>query len=325
MAGLASDAQSRYGVGTIREDIHEGFYSLTPTETPFVTLAGTRDVKDTYHEWVEVDLAAVNTSNRVLEGENAPANDAPTNGIRFGNYTQISDKVVEVTRTTEAISGGVANLEKMSKQIAFKMKEIKRDMAMMLVANVAANPGATDTARVAAGLPTFMRTNVSRGATATAPTLSGTTSGYPNAAVGDGTDRNLTEAIFNGVIEDCWDAGGEPSVCLVGGTVKRGISSTFTGAATRYKEIDDKRLSAAIDIYVSDFGEFQIVPNRFQAASDVFLLDPSYVRIGWLDKVKQKDLAKTGHSDRKLIWCEYTLIVDSEKAHGYISDISGVA
>jgi len=322
---LASDAQSTYGVTTIREDIHEGFTSLSPTETPFVTMAGSRNIKDTYHEWVTVDLAAVDTSNRVLEGEGAPANDAPTNGIRLGNFAQISDKVVEVSRTTEAVSGGVADLEKMAKQITFKMKELKRDMAQMLVTNVAANPGGTDTARVAAGLPTFLTTNVSRGATATPPTLSGTTTGYPNAAVGDGDNRNLTEAMLNTVIASCWDNGAEPTNVLCGSVVKQGISGTFTGSATRYKEVGDKKLSRAIDIYVSDFGELSIVPNRFQNAQDVFIVDPGYVKIGWLDKVKQKPLAETGHSERRLIWGEYTLIVDNEAAHGYISDITGVA
>ena len=47
-----------------------------------------------------MDLAAVDKTNRVKEGEADPGNDAPTNGKRLGNFTQISDKVVEVILST---------------------------------------------------------------------------------------------------------------------------------------------------------------------------------------------------------------------------------
>src|SRR3990167_7280736 len=42
--------------------------------------------------------------------------------------------------------------------------------------------------------------------------------------------------------------------------------SAFTGNATRVKTAEDNRLVAAISIYESDFGELQVIPNRFQRA-----------------------------------------------------------
>lgn len=319
---LATNAQNSYGLTTIREDLQEAMISISPTEVPFMTAIGTKDASDTYFEWTEVDLAAPDGANRVLEGENAPANDAPTNARRLGNYVQLSDKVVEVSSTAEAVKG-VANAQTMAKQIAFKLKELKRDMQTMLLANVAANAGAAATARATAGLPAFLTTNVDRGVSGADGTLSGTTAGYPNAAATDGTLRALTETQLKTVIAQCWDNGAEPSIVLCGSLVKQKISSTFTGSATKYKEVDDKKVVAAVDIYVSDFGELQIVPNRFQRARDVFVLDPSYARIAYLQKTKQTPLAKTGHSERKLISVEYGLQVDSEKAHGLIADING--
>jgi len=59
------------------------------------------------------------------------------------------------------------------------------------------------------------------------------------------------------------------------------------------------------------------------AARDVFVLDPSYARLAFLSNVKQTPLAKTGHSERRLIACEYGLQVDSETAHGMLADING--
>lgn len=53
----------------------------------------------------------------------------------------------------------------MNRQVAFKMKELKRDMAKMLLNNVAASAGSSGTASQTAGLPAFLTSNVDRGAT----------------------------------------------------------------------------------------------------------------------------------------------------------------
>lgn len=312
---------------TIREDLQDAMISISPTETPFQSAIGRKSVTNTTFEWSEVDLAAP-TANRVLEGESAPGNDAPTSAVRLSQYTQISDKVVEVSDTNQKVNG-VADAQTVAKQIAFKLKEMKRDIEVMLLSNVAAVPGDATTARVTAGLPAFLRTNVDRGTGGASGTLSGTTSGYVNAAATDGTPRALTEDMLKSVIAQCWDNGAEPSIVLCGSAVKQKISSTFTGSATKYQDMTDKKsLSAAIDIYISDFGTLTIVPTRFLetrtvAGRDVFVLDPNYARVAYLQTVTQKPLARTGHAERRLISAEYGLQVDSEKAHGVIADING--
>lgn len=322
-----ANTNTRYDVTTIREDLQDAYISISPTECPFQAAIGRKSVSNTYFEWPTVDLAAP-TANRVLEGEAAPGNDAPTNAVRLANYTQISDKVVEVSDTNEAVNGA-ADVQTLAKQVAFKLKELKRDMETMLVSNVAAVAGNTTTARVTAGLPAFLRTNVSRGATGASGTLSGTTAGFPNAAATDGTPRALTEDMLKSVIASCWNNGAEPTIVLCGSAVKQKISSTFTGSATKYQDMtDSKKLVAAIDIYVSDFGTLQIVPSRFLetrtvAARDVFVLDPNYARMAFLQNVKQRPLARTGHAERRMISVEYGLQVDTEKAHGIIADING--
>lgn len=317
-----ANANKTFDLTTIREDLQDALTSISPTETPFMSAIGTRDVNNTYFEWPVVDLAAPDSANRVLEGEASPNNDAPTNAKRLGNYVQLSDKVAEVTSTAEAVEG-VSNVQRMAKQIAYKLREMKRDMEVMLCGvNVAAVAGAAATARQTASLSAFLRTNVSRGASGASGTLSGTTEGYPNAAATDGTLRALTETILNDVIASCWTEGAEPSLVLCGAGVKRKISSTFTGAATRYKNVEDKKVVAAIDLYVSDFGELQIVPSRWVRSRDVFVLDPSYARVAWLAKTKQEPLAKTGHSERRLLSAQYGLMVDTEKAHGIVADIN---
>ena len=317
-----SNTNKTYDVKTIREDLQDALISIASTETPLMASIGTKSAANTYFEWAAVDLASPDGSNRDLEGEAAPGNDAATNATRLGNYTQLSDKVVEVSSTADAVNGA-GDAQTLAKQIAYKLKELKRDMETMLLDNVAGNAGAAGTARATAGLPAFLRTNVSRGATGANGTLSGTTAGYVNAAATDGTLRALTEAMLKTVIASCWDNGAEPSLVLCGSAVKQKISSTFTGSATKFKNVDDKKVVASVDIYVSDFGELQIVPTRWQRSRDVLVLDPAFARVAYLSRTTQSPLAKTGHAERRLIAVEYGLQVDTEKAHGIIADIDG--
>ena len=318
-----SNTNKTYDVRNIREDLQEALISISPTDTPFMSAIGTKSADNTFFEWLTVDLASPDSANRVLEGEAAPGNDAPTNAVRLANYTQLSDKVVEVSSTADAVNGA-GDAQTLAKQVAYKLKELKRDMETMLLGNVAANAGAAGTARATAGLPGFLRTNVDRGVGGANGTLSGTTSGSVNAAATDGTLRALTEAMLKTVIASAWDNGAEPSIVLCGSLVKQKISSTFTGSATKYQDMtDSKKLNAAIDLYVSDFGTLSIVPTRFGRARDVLVLDPSFARVAYLQKTKQTPLAKTGHAERRLIAVEYGLQVDTEKAHGVIADING--
>jgi hypothetical protein len=318
---VSANTNETYDVSTIREDLQDALISISPTETPVMSAIGRKNVNNTYFEWGVVDLAAASGSNRVIEGEAAPGNDAPTNAVRQSNYTQISDKVVEVSDTANSVKGA-GDAQTTAKQIAYKLKELKRDMEKMLCDNVAASAGASGTARQTAGLPAFLRTNASRGTGGADGTTSGSgTAGYVDAAATDGTQRAITEQLLKDVIADCWDAGAEPSVVICGSSQKQTIS-TFTGNATKFKDITDKTLSAAIDVYVSDFGELTIVPSRFSRSRDVLVLDPNYARVAYLTPTNQKELARTGHSERRLISVEYGLQVDNEAAHGVVADIS---
>lgn len=325
---VTANTNETYDVSTIREDLSEAMASITPTETILMSTIGSRNVDNTYFEWSEVDLAATG-ANRQIEGDVGLSNTAPTNAVRKGGYTQISAKVVEVSSTNQAVNG-VANAQTVAKQVAYKLQELKRDMEAMLLDNVAAAAGASGTARQTAGLPAYLTTNVSRGGSGANGTTSGAgSSGFVNAAATDGTLRAITEALLKTVIKGCWDEGATPSIVMCGSAQKQTIS-TFTGNATKFQEVDDKKLTAAVDIYISDFGELQIVPNRHMRTRtvssvvhtpDVLVLDPSYAEVAYLQTAKQEPLAKTGLSERRLISCEYGLQVTSEKAHGIVADI----
>ena len=330
---MAVDAQTieTYDNTVIRDDLEQQYTMISPEETPFQTAIGTGPAATaTYHEWTVVELANPSTSNRVIEGDDAPGEDDGTLGKRFGNYTQISDKIVSVSNTSEAVDAAAENVQRLAAQVALKLKEMKRDMESMLLQNIAAAAGSSGSARQAAGLPAWLRTNVVLGSGGAVPTLSGTTVGHPSAALTPGTAVALTEANLNVVIEECWAEGATPSIIMVNSNNKRVISQSFTGNATRYKDAIDKRLTAAVDIYDSDFGELTVVPNRFQQTTasnnySVYVLDPEYASLCFLETPRQTELAQTGHAKRRMVHCEYTLKISNEKAHGAVHATTGVA
>jgi hypothetical protein len=323
---VETHAAQTYNAKVIREDLQDAENRITPTETPFISMIATDGGRatNTYHEWPLLALAAVNDTNRIAEGQDAPPADTPDYASRRGNYTQISVKTLKLSDTSQAVDDAASILSK-AKQISYKLLELKRDKETLLLQNVPAKPGAANgaTVRQAAGMPAFYLTNAQRGATGSAPTLSGTTDGYPDAAAGPGTARALTEDMLNNGIQAAWNSGGRPRYVLCSPTNKRLISKTFNAYGTRYNSTDSQKLISAVDVYKSDFGEVTIVPDRFQAGSDVHILDPEYVAVVNMWNTRQQPLARTGLTDNVLISSQYTLWVGNEAAHAIIADTQG--
>ena len=108
---------------------------------------------------------------------------------------------------------------------------------------------------------------------------------------------------------------------MVGAYNKQQLSE-FTGiAAQRYQAPDGATtIIGAADIYVSDFGELSIVPNRFSPTRNAFVLDTEYLSVAMLRPMQTVDLAKTGDAEKKMILCEYGLVVKNQAASGAIYD-----
>ena len=309
----------------IREDLEDFVYKISPLETPGMQTVGRKGVfKNTFHEWPVVELAAANGDNAKIEGDDTP-NDAPTPGIRLGNYTQIMTKTKGVSSTDEMVVGA-GNINKLAKQVLYGTQELKRDMEARLMGSgtkFASGGTAGTAARTTASIAAFIHTNVIRGTGGANGAMSGGAGGggYPSTAETPGTVQALTEANFKTVIQGAWTQGGHPTYAFVSGSQKVLVSS-FTGNATRFKKAEDRKLIAAIDVYESDFGQLQIVPDRFMDPSRVLILDPAYAEVGWLQGMRNQPLAKTGLSDRRLISCEWGVIVGNEKAHAMVADVA---
>lgn len=316
---VPSGTFQRTGKVAVRESLHDTISNIAPTQTPFISNIGSGTAKNTYEEWLTDTLASANADNKVINGDDA-ANDTLTDAVRLGNYTQLMDKVVGISTTTQAVTAA-GNQTKMAYQMLKKSKELKRDMEARACGNYAAVPLADGTAGETAGAVAFTRTNGSR--VGNAATLSGTTSGYVDAAATNGTQRVVDEDMLKDAVQDAWNAGGEPTMALMSGPLKQKFS-TFAGIADLRRDAGGKgaaTIIGAADVYVSDFGNISFVPSRFTTGRDVLVLDPSLWSVLYLQRFKTEDLAKTGHADRKLLSVEWTLKCANELGNAVIADV----
>jgi hypothetical protein len=302
-----------YDAVGIREDLQDVIYSISPTDTPFMSSAAREAVKNTLHEWQTDALAAASTSNAVIEGDEATL-DASVATVRVSNQTQIMDKTVVITGTQEAVDKA-GRASELAYQIAKKSKELKRDIEATLLSNQAKVAGDATTARKFGSISSWIAANDSFGATGSSPTGNG------SDARTDGTQRALTEDQLKSVIKGTWNAGGSPSVIMVGPFNKQKISG-FTGGSTRFDASEDKTLYTSIDVYSSDFGDLEVVPNRFQRDRDLFVLDMDYWSVGFLRDFTMHELSKTGDSEKRQLLTELTLVSRNEGASGGVFDLT---
>lgn len=307
----------------IREDLANVIYNISPAETPFMSNAGKETVSNTYFEWQVDSLASAVTTNAAVEGDDADI--AATNPTsRVGNYTQISTKTVSVSGTLEAVDKAGRRSE-LAYQMAKRSKELKRDMEATATSNQAANAGSASAARKTAGLEAWLRTNTNRGANGANPTLSGTTSGFPNAGATDGTQRTFTETLLKDMVKQVYtNSVSQPPILMVGPANKQ-QASTFPGIAVNRYQITSPQPGAVIgaaDVYVSDFGEISVVPNRFQRERTAFGINPEYASIVTLRNFQQIELAKTGDSEKRELLVEWGVKIHNEAAHGVIADLN---
>jgi len=318
---IVTNAFSTFTAIGIREDLTDVIYDISPTETPFMSNIARVKATQKVHEW-QVDSLAAAAANAQLEG-NTIAGAAVTPTSRLKNQTQISYKAYSVTGTTEA-SDAAGRSSEIAYLTAKYGKELKRDMEKTLTGETGSNAATTAaTARTLAGLEAWLSTNKTHLGTA------GTTPGFVTAtglvtAVTDSTGTvAATETQLKSIIQACWTAGGDPNVIMVGPTTKQDYSA-FSGIATLFKNAPagQATIVGAADLYVSDFGQHSIVPNRFSRDATALILDMSMWAVAYLRPMHTFDLAKTGDAETKVILAEYTLESRNEASSGKIAEIT---
>jgi len=218
-----------------------------------------------------------------------------------------------------------------------RQQELRRDVEAISLENqgsIADNGDAI--AGKAGGLPTWLVTSV----------VNGTVGGFDQGGGGttlttpwttSGGVLPLAESDVRDVVESIYNEGGDPTKMMSIPSVIRKFSEyLFTSSARVATLMSDQGKSkekaaalGSVNVFVTDFGTLDLVPNRLQqlqtaAGADdsafVFILDPEYLSLCYLYGYRTDMLAKTGLAENRQMAVDWTLIVNTEKAHGMIGD-----
>ena len=327
---VPANTRQTYGAIGIREDLSNIIYNISPMDTPFLNGCGRGSADNTLFEWQTDDLATPGMNVQV-EGWDY-ASTAATEPKRLTNYTQISATQVQSSGTAEAVDFA-GRKSTQAYQLAKRAKEMKRDMESMLLMGTAKDAGGAAAARYTGAYSTWIGTN----STSTSPVIAASTgaglsnsgaSTYPDGTTSAGTggaDTAITLGMLNTCIARIWDLGGSPDTILCKSDVKQTISSADVGGsvvADLYKDVGSSAKPAtavnAVDVLVTDFGTFKVVPDRFLPDGNCDVVDFDLWSVDYLRPFRTETLAKSGDSVKQLLIAEYGLRAKNGSGSGQV-------
>lgn len=321
--------------GLVREDVDlSKVWDISNIPLPFTDRIGSDATHNAYAEWTEDTLQAVDITNASVDGADL-ATDQSEVGVRVGNQHQIPTKLVAVSHRARA-AGTIAFADALAYQVMMRQRELRRDVeAIMLEPQASVADDGSAVAGLLAGLPSWLTTSTSRGAT-------GADGGFDGSGIVDaptaGNKRGLTETLVRDIAQSVWESGGNPSLLMGTPGVIRGLSVYMFTSSARIATLqrDEQGMGAAtaigsVNVFLTDFGvTLEMVPNRLQQTytaadtgdvSNLFLIDPEHVRQGFLHPYRIEEQGRTGLSDKRQMVVDVTLKVLNEAAHGVIADI----
>lgn len=294
-----STALLTYDQAGNREDLMDIVTNISPTDTYLFTNLSRDKASARYVEWMTDSLASA-ADNAQIEGVDYSFAKVSTR-TRTGGYTQIFDKLIEISGTQEAVDKAGVQSE-LEYQLQKKMKEVARDIENALVTGTG-NSGASGTARRLKGILAWISTNNETGS-------------------GTGTQA-LTETLYNSLLQTVFTAGGNPDLTLANAFQKRQIDA-FAGNtnARRTDDLTEKRIINTVSIYESAFGVQRIVLHRWMDTDKVAVLQKDLWKVSVLRPVAMEEVAKIGDAMRWVVQGELTLKALNEAGSGKITELT---
>ena len=328
---VALDAQKN-----IREDLGNVIFNVTPFMTPFTSgISQARATADT-HEWLtDTYEDAIDTNARVEAGL-PQTSTAGTTRVRLGNFIQIADKTVTVTKKAEFMDRAGIPGKEMAYQLMKLGKELQMDIEKQTLGcygDVSTKfQGTNADAGVSGAFGSYLVTNQE---------ANGGTDNPGNAAgVGDGStvpviagaNTQIDQALMDSLLDGVWDNSGDinsAKIMASAGTVSS-LRNTLSGMA----ENVDSNLNAnstsggniisRVAVYVSQFGPIAVVPNKHMPAKTLYVVDYSTWGLAFAGgkKIHSTDIATQTSAEQKLLECYYTLEARSEEANAAYYNIA---
>lgn len=302
---------------------HGELYTVTPTETPFLSAIGflgagkrTRSVE---FEWQTTDRRTSTANNSVVEGATAPAGSERSRSA-VSNVVEIHHSSVEVSYTKLATAGMYSGInigeddnpvpDELDEQIRAELESMAVDIEMSFLSGVYAKPANNSTARKTRGILTAITTNVN---------------------ANGGTGRALTKAIIDSTLSTMFGNGAkmpqDSTVFLTGPGQKVNLSNVYSTATLNQPTMTRNIGGVAIDTLVTDFGVFGVMVDRWMPTGQIAVVDLSVCKPVWLETpgkglLYAEPLAKTGASEKVQLYGEVGLEYGPETYHGLIKDLT---
>lgn len=326
MAIITNTFQSTGAVGN-REELSDIVNRLDKDQTPIYSKMEKGKAKTTHPEW-EIDEIRAPAANAKTEGDQYNFNGI-TPPDRVGNHTQIFSDSWIISKTQDAIDNA-GNNEKSTEAKLKTGVALKKDVELSIISNSASVAGNT---RVSGGLPSWIESNVSRG-------TGGANGGFDEAtgltvAETTGTQRAMTKAQFDQVMQQVFDSGGQVTEVQVA-SHNKSVFVTFMSDANvaPFRSSVDGRgkniIVGTADIYDGPFGKVALIPNRIMGTSAAvarraFFLDYDMLEWAWLRPLQEDpDVHTNADATAGVIIGEGTLKVKNEAGLGVIADLYGL-
>ena len=319
-------SSTSYNTAGNREDLTSIISVLEPESTPFVSMMKKANATGTFVEW-QADKLSIPNFDGVNEGEDVSSfKNQAEDRTRLGNYVQkfrdtfqVSD--IQQLVDTAGVASEFANAE--SKAVRNVKRSIESAFCSAQDRQAEAGSGTPYKTR---GLLKWLGSG-------------GQPSDVPAAyqSVANDTTGTQTEATFNSVLQELYQANGMPGgqlTLIAGPSLKQEISN-FSRQATATnntyvvnQDAESRKITLSVNIYDGDFGQVSIVPSLFvnrTSGSDTvdadagLLVDPEYVGMHSLKAESATELEDQGGGCRGFVDVIAGLACYAPKAHGFFN------
>jgi hypothetical protein len=313
-----TNAFSTYMAKGNREDLSNSIYNIDPFDTPVMSMARRRNVKQRTFDWQTEFLPVVDPNNAQLEGFEL-ARSAATPTVRLTNVAQISKRDATVTGSQEA-SDAAGKGSEMGHQMAMASKVLKSDIETIFTSRQARDDGADSTTPRKTEAIAHWLGRATNKAAAVAGAVVGVVSGLPTlatdafAAVIAGSQVALTEVMVNDAMQKAYLNGAKPTNLIVPPGIKRTVS-TFQGRTSSQVLVGKTEVVATVDVIATDFGRIKVMPSMWIPSDVGYLIDPDFLALGYFRNFRSLQIAKIGDAETRVILAEWGVEMRNPLGH----------
>ena len=315
-----------YNTSGNREDLTSVISLLEPESTPLVSMMKKGKATGTFVEW-QADKLGTPEFDGVSEGEDVSSfKNQAADRARLGNYIQKFRDTFMTSDLQELVdTAGVSS--EFARAESHAVRNVKRSIeAAFCSAQDRQAEAGSGTPYKTRGLLKWLGSG-------------GQPSDIPAAyqAVASDTTGTQTEATFNSVLQELYEANGMPGgqlTLIAGPSLKQEISNfsrqlaAANGTYVVNQDAESRKITLSVNIYEGDFGNVFVTPSLFvnrTSGSDTvdadagLLVDPEYVGMHSLKAESATELEDQGGGRRGFVDVIAGLACYSPKAHGFFN------